>query len=123
MDPILIPIATAVVKPLAEEAAKGIAAAARFVKERFSANEQQELTLLRAETGKIPPEELAEAIERACAEDPAFLGRLSELAGQPIQVTQVNQAGQQVKFQNNFFGGSGPDKLIQADRIENLRLD
>ncbi|WP_030155452.1 hypothetical protein [Glycomyces sp. NRRL B-16210] len=123
MDPILLSIATAAAGALGGEIAKGIAAAGEFVRERFSGNEKQELTLLRAETGKIPAEDLAAEIERACAEDPAFLRQLSDLAGQPIQVSQVNQAGQQVKFQNNFFGGSGPDKLVQADRIENLRLD
>lgn len=123
MDPNLVPIAVAATAPLVQGALKGIAAAGRFVKERFSSSEDRELTLLRAQTGKIPPEDLAAAIEEECAKDPEFLRRLSDLVGQPIQVTPVNQAGQQVKFQNNFFGGSGPDKLVQADRIDNLRLD
>jgi len=121
MDPILISIAAAAAGTLAGEAAKGIAAAGRLVKERFGRNEEQELVLLRAETGKIPAEDLAAAIERACASDPGLLEQLSGLVGQPIQVTQVNQAGQQVKFQNNFYG-SAPTNVVQAETIHNLDL-
>lgn len=121
MDPILLAIATAAAGTLAGEAAKGVAAAGRLVKERFGRDEKQELVLLRAETGKVPAETLAAAIEQACADDPEFRGRLSELVGQPIQVTQVNQAGQQVMFQNNFHG-EGPGKIVQGEtvNIQNL---
>lgn len=119
MDPILLSIATAAAGTLAGEAAKGIVAAGRLVKERFGKDEGRELVLLRAETGKIPPEGLAAAIEQTCAEDPEFRRRLSELVGKPIQIAQVNQAGQQVMFQNNFHG-DGPGKVIQGETV-NIR--
>ncbi|SDE36466.1 hypothetical protein [Glycomyces harbinensis] len=120
MDPMLLSIATAAAGTLAGEAAKGVVAAGRFVKERFSGDAGQELVLLRAETGKVPAETLAAAIERACADDPEFRRELSELAGRPIQVT--DQAGQQVKFQNNYYG-AGPTNVVQAETINNLHLD
>lgn len=122
MDPVLVSIATAAVSTLAGEAAKGIVAAGKLVKERFGRDERQELVLLRAETGKIPVEDLAAAIEQACTADPAFLEQLRALTGQEIQVTQVSQAGQQVKFQNNF-NGAAPQNVVQADTIHGLNLN
>jgi hypothetical protein len=116
MDPLLLSIATAAAGTLAGETAKGVVAAGKFVKERFGKDEKQELVLLRAATGKIPPEELAAAIEQTCATDAGFLRQLNELVGRPIQITQVNQAGQQVMFQNNFHG-TGPEKLVQGETI------
>ena len=122
MDPMLLSIATAAAGTLAGEAAKGIVAAGRLVKERFAEDPQRELVLLRAETGKIPAEALAAAIEQACADDPGFRRRLGELAGKPIEVTQVNQAGQRVMFQNNFHGGA-PTNVVQAETINDLDLN
>ncbi|THV32148.1 hypothetical protein [Glycomyces paridis] len=122
MDPILLSIATAAAGSLAGEAAKGIVAAGKFVRERFGGDEGRELVLLRAEAGKIPPEGLAAAIEQDCADDPEFGRALSELVGRPIRISQVDQSGQQVMFQNNFHDGA-PKNVVQADRIENLRLD
>ncbi|MFB9660992.1 hypothetical protein ACFQS3_15415 [Glycomyces mayteni] len=119
MDPILVSIATAAAGKLAEEAARGIVAAGRFVKERFAKDDKQEAVLMRAETGRAPVEDLAAAIEEAAAADPGFLSKLEQLAGRKIEVTQVNQAGQQVMFQNNFYGG-GPEKVVQGETV-NIR--
>jgi hypothetical protein len=122
MDPILVSIATAAAGTLAGETVKGIVAAGKLVKERFSKDDSRELVLLRAETGEVPVEVLAAAIERECAADPAFLERLNALTGTQIQVTQVNQAGQRVTFQNNFHG-DGPKNVVQADTINGLNLN
>lgn len=121
MDPVLVSIATAAAGTLAGETVKGIVAAGKLVKERFSKDDKREL-VLRAETGEVPVEVLAAAIERECAADPAFLERLNALTGTQIQVTQVNQAGQRVMFQNNFHG-EGPKNVVQADTIHGLNLN
>ncbi len=122
MDPILVSIATAAAGKLAEEAARGIVAAGRFVKDRFGKDVSRKAVLMRAETGRVPVEDLAVVIEEACAADPGFLARLEELAGRKIQVTQVNQAGQQVMFQNNFYG-DGPGKVVQGETINIQNLN
>ncbi|WP_335986215.1 hypothetical protein [Glycomyces sp. MUSA5-2] len=116
MDPILVSIATAAAGKLAEEAARGIVAAGRFVKERFGKDDEREAVLMRAETGRVPVEDLAAAIEETAAADPAFLAQLESLAGRKIEVTQVNQAGQQVTFQNNFYNGA-PSNVVQGETI------
>ncbi|NUQ90647.1 MAG: hypothetical protein HOQ43_19560 [Glycomyces artemisiae] len=116
MDPILVSIATAAAGKLAEEAARGIVAAGRFVKERFGNDDEREAVLMRAETGRVPVEDLAAAIEATAAADPAFLAQLESLAGRKIEVTQVNQAGQQVTFQNNFYNGA-PSNVVQGETI------
>lgn len=116
MDPLLLSIATAAAGTLAGEAAKGVVAAGRYVKDRFSKDPEKELAMLRAETGRVPVETLAAEIEAACAADPEFHRQLGELAGRTIEITQVNQAGQHVKFQNNFHGGA-PKQVIQGDTI------
>jgi len=116
MDPILVSIATAAAGKLAEEAARGIVAAGRFVKERFGKDDEREAVLMRAETGRVPVEDLAAAIEETAAADPAFLAQLESLAGRKIEVTQVNQAGQQVTFQNNFYDGA-PSNVVQGETI------
>lgn len=116
MDPILVTIATAAAGKLAEEAARGIVAAGRFVKERFGKDDEREAVLMRAETGRVPVEDLAAAIEATAAADPAFLAQLESLAGRKIEVTQVNQAGQQVTFQNNFYDGA-PSNVVQGETI------
>ncbi|MEU5874995.1 hypothetical protein AB0A73_25960 [Glycomyces sp. NPDC047369] len=121
MDPILVSIATAAAGKLAEEAARGIVAAGRFVKERFAKDDKQEAVLMRAETGRVSVEDLAAAIEATAASDPAFLAQLETLAGRKIEVTQVNQAGQQVKFQNNFFSGA-PSNVVQGETVNIQRL-
>lgn len=122
MDPILLSIATAAAGTAAGKAVEGVVAAGRFVKERFSKDRDRKLTLMEARDEEIPMEDLAKAIEEECAADPAFLGELERLAGRPIQVVQVNQAGQQVKFQNNFLGG-GPQSLVQGDTINIQHLN
>ncbi|PRY56221.1 hypothetical protein [Glycomyces artemisiae] len=116
MDPVLVSIATAAAGKLAEEAARGIVAAGRFVKERFGKDDEREAVLMRAETGRVPVEDLAAAIEETAAADPAFLAQLESLAGRKIEVTQVNQAGQQVTFQNNFYNGA-PSNVVQGETI------
>ncbi|HEX2143719.1 MAG TPA: hypothetical protein VHG10_04330 [Glycomyces sp.] len=121
MDPFLIAIATAAVGKATEEVAEGVVAAVKLVKDRFGKDPERELVLLRAETGRVPVEDLAAAIDQECAADDALRERLGELAGRPIQVTQVNQAGQNVKFQNNFYAGA-PANVTQADHIDNLNL-
>ncbi|WP_112140883.1 hypothetical protein [Glycomyces dulcitolivorans] len=122
MDPILLSIATAAAGKLAEAAAGGIVAAGKFVKDRFAKDDKQEAVLMRAETGRVPVADLAAAIEEAAAADPAFLAQLEALAGRKIQVTQVNQAGQQVMFQNNFYG-DGPGKVVQGETINIQNLN
>lgn len=122
MDPILLSIATAAAGKLAEAAASGIVAAGKFVKDRFAKDDKQEAVLMRAETGRVPVADLAAVIEEAAAADPAFLAQLEALTGRKIQVTQVNQAGQQVMFQNNFFG-DGPGKVVQGETINIQNLN
>jgi hypothetical protein len=122
MDPILLSIATAAAGKLAEAAASGIVAAGKFVKDRFAKDDKQEAVLMRAETGRVPVADLAAVIEEAAAADPAFLAQLEALAGRKIQVTQVNQAGQQVMFQNNFYG-DGPGKVVQGETINIQNLN
>ena len=116
MDPLITAIATAAAGKLAEETARGVVAAGKYVREYFSSRAEDEVVLMRAETGRGTIEDLAETISGTCGEDPEFHRRLAQLAGQPIAITQVNQEHQQVKFQNNFYGG-GPDKVFQAETI------
>lgn len=116
MDPVIIAIATAAAGKLAEETARGIAAAGKYVKDHFSKHTEQEAILMRAETGRATVADLAETIAEVCAHDPAFHEQLTRLTGQPIAVTQVNQAQQQVMFQNNYHG-QGPDKVYQAETM------
>lgn len=125
MDPFLTAIATAAVGKATEQSVKGVIEAVRLVKRRFAREPERSELLLDAEEGAKSVEDVAAAVERDCAGDPEFLARLEELAGKKIQIntgTQVNQAGQTVKFQNNFYGGA-PKHSVNAERIENLRLD
>ncbi|SDL62956.1 hypothetical protein SAMN05216298_4603 [Glycomyces sambucus] len=122
MDPVLISIATAAAGKLAEEAARGIVAAGKFVKDRFAKDDAREAVLMRAETGRVPVADLAAVIEETCAADPAFLAELEALAGRSIHVTRVDQAGQRVMFQNNFYG-DGPGKVVQGETVNIQRLD
>lgn len=71
---------------------------------------------MRAETGRGSVEDLATAIAKACSVDAAFLQRLTQLAGQPITVSSVDQSQQEVQFQNNFYG-KGPEKVYQAETM------
>jgi hypothetical protein len=116
VDPVIVAIATAAAGKLAEETARGVVAAGRHVRDYFSKRTDREVVLMRAETGRGTVEDLAEAIAAACADDPEFRGRLAQLAGQPIPVTQVNQAQQEVMFQNNFYG-QGPGRVYQAETM------
>jgi DNA-binding GntR family transcriptional regulator len=116
VDPLITAIATAAAGKLAEETARGIVAASKYVRDYFSNRAEQEVVLLRAETGRGTIEDLAETISSACAMDAGFHQQLTQLAGQPIAITQVNQEQQHVRFQNNFYNG-GPDKVFQADTI------
>lgn len=116
MDPLIIAIATAAAGKLAEETTRGIVAAGKYVRDYFGNRAEQEVVLMRAETGRGTIEDLAETISRACAEDEGFHRELAQLAGQPIAITQVNQEQQHVRFQNNFYNG-GPGKVYQADTI------
>jgi hypothetical protein len=116
VDPVIIAIASAAAGKLAEETARGIVAAGKHVRDYFSKRPDQEVVLMRAETGRAAVEDLAESIAEACADDAAFHQRLTQLAGQPIAITQVNQEHQDVMFQNNYYG-PGPDKVFQAETI------
>ncbi|MEU6246169.1 hypothetical protein [Glycomyces sp. NPDC047010] len=122
MDPILLSIATAAASTAGGKAVEGVIAAGRYVKERFAKDRDRKLTLMEARDEEIPMTDLAKAIEEECAADPAFRGELERLAGRSIQVTQVNQAGQQVKFQNNFYG-PGPEKVVQGETINIQNLN
>jgi hypothetical protein len=118
MEPVLLAIASAAAGKASEAAFKGGASVvkkiAEAVRQRFSDEPEDAVVLLRAESGKESMEELAAAIERACAADPEFRRRLGELVGQPIQVAAS-------KFHNEFHGDV--KNVVQADTIHNLRLD
>ncbi|WP_026930620.1 hypothetical protein [Glycomyces tenuis] len=118
MDPVITAIATAAAGKLAGETAGGIVAAGKYVKDYFSRRAERKAILERAETrpDTAEVEDLAKAIAAVCADDTAFREQLTRLAGQPITLTQVNQAQQHVMFQNNFHG-QGPGKVYQAETM------
>jgi hypothetical protein len=116
VDPVIIAIATAAAGKLAEATAGGIVAAGKHVREYFSKRSEQEVILMRAETGRGSVEDLATAIAKACSNDAALLQRLTQLTGQPITVSSVDQSQQEVQFQNNFYG-NGPEKFYQAETM------
>ncbi|WP_199040660.1 hypothetical protein [Glycomyces salinus] len=112
MEPILISIAAAAAGKATEAAVKSggaaVKKAAELVRRRFAGKPELE----QAEQGRIGVEEFAEAIYRACATDDEFRERLGEAAGTRITVS---------KFHNEFHGDV--KNVVQAERIENLRLD
>ncbi|THV43124.1 hypothetical protein [Glycomyces buryatensis] len=118
MDPIFIAIASAVVGKTTEATIKGGAKVAELVRRRFGKDDDSELVLLRAETGRASKEDLAEAVARLCAQDPEFREALSALVGQELPVAEI---GNQTQFNNTFNGSVG--NVLQAGNIENLRLD
>ena len=112
MDPILISVAAAAAGKASEAVVKAGAVAVRraaeVVRRRFAGKPE----LAAAEQGRIPVEDFAEAVERVCLEDNDFREALSTAIGREIRI---------VKFHNEIRGDV--KNIIQADRIENLRLD
>jgi hypothetical protein len=112
VEPILIAIAAAAAGKTTEAVTRSggaaIKKAAQLVRRRFAASAQ----LDQAVSGAVTVEEFAEFILAACREDEDFRGRLSEAIGSDVRVA---------KFHNEFHG---PVKnVVQAETIENLRLD
>lgn len=122
MDPIITAIAAAAAGKLAEETARGIAAAGRFIRARFAKDPGNAVVLQEAEADAAGVDRLAARIQAACAADPGFLRQLRELTGDHFEVTQVDQSRQHVKFQNNFHSG-GPNNVIQGETINIQNLN
>lgn len=112
MDPILISIAAAAAGKASEAVVKSgtvaLGRAAELVRRRFAGRAELE----GAQQGTIDIEDLAAAVDRACASDGEFSRLLGEAAGRPIRVA---------KFHNEFHGDV--KNVVQADTIHNLRLD
>ncbi|GAB3992319.1 hypothetical protein GCM10029992_67140 [Glycomyces albus] len=112
MEPILISIAAAAAGKATEAAVKSggaaVKKAAEMVRQRFAGKPELEAV----DHGRMGVEDFAEAIHRAASNDEDFRRQLSEAAGQRITVS---------KFHNEFHGDV--KNVVQAERIENLRLD
>ena len=113
MEPVLIAIAAAAAGKATEAVVKGSAAAVKkageLARRRFAGTPELE----QAEQGTIGIEDFAEAIHQAAANDEEFHRQLTDTVGQPVTVA---------KFHNEFHGGQVKN-LIQADKIQNLRLE
>lgn len=111
MEAILISVAAAAAGKASEAVVKGgavaVKKAAELVRRRFAGTAELE----RAERGEIAVEDLAEAIQHACASDEDFRRNLSDAVGQPIRIA---------KFHNEFHGDV--KNIVQADTVNGLHL-
>lgn len=108
MEAILISVAAAAAGRAGEAVVKGgtvaVRKAADLVRGRFAGTPELE----RAQRGDIAIEDLAEAIQAACASDEDFRERLSEAVGRRIGIA---------KFRNEFH-----ENVVQADTADGLHL-
>ncbi|WP_026930652.1 hypothetical protein [Glycomyces tenuis] len=112
MEAILISVAAAAAGKASEAVVKGGAVAVRkaaeLVRARFAGTPELE----RAERGDIAVEDLAAAIQAACASDEAFRRSLSQAVGRPIGAAT---------FHNEFHGSV--KNVFQARTVNELHLN